>query len=106
MNDEESPSLLTKWIEELQLPNGLRVPPHVEYYDGKGDPNDFIYAFEEADQDTLSFVHGVKIKSLVKFISTELPESYDGLIDKVYSLLQGEETAFEGRPVVFMDNNT
>ncbi|GJS96911.1 hypothetical protein Tco_0803879 [Tanacetum coccineum] len=50
------------------------------------------------------FVQGVKIKSLIKFISTELPESYDGLMDKVYSWLQAEETASEGRPVTFMDN--
>nr|GEX21375.1 hypothetical protein [Tanacetum cinerariifolium] len=34
----------------------------------------------------------------------ELQESYDELIDKVYSWLQAEETAFEGRPVTFMDN--
>ncbi|GJW35316.1 hypothetical protein Tco_0058236 [Tanacetum coccineum] len=48
MNDKESPSPLTKWIEEFELPDGLRVPPHVGYYDGKGDPNDFIHAFEGA----------------------------------------------------------
>ncbi|GKC76331.1 hypothetical protein Tco_1127105 [Tanacetum coccineum] len=51
-------------------------------------------------------MHGVKIKSLVKFISIELSESYDRLMDKVYSWLQAEEMTFEGRPIVFMDNNT
>ncbi|GJR68987.1 hypothetical protein Tco_0015052 [Tanacetum coccineum] len=51
-----------------------------------------------------SRVHGVKIKSLIKFISTKLPKSYDGLMDKVYSWLQAEETVTEGRPVTFMDN--
>ncbi|GJV89977.1 hypothetical protein Tco_1533915 [Tanacetum coccineum] len=170
MNDEESPSPLTKWIEEFQLPDGLRVPPHVGYYDGKGDLDDFIHAFDGAtkmekwvmsvsylkrrfqthfnqqkrqtkthlaingikrkegvsvrafitwytdktaqisklneNQRIASFVHGMKIKSLVKFISTELPEIYDELMDKVYSWLQAEETASEGRHVVFMDNNT
>ncbi|GKE22814.1 hypothetical protein Tco_1434326 [Tanacetum coccineum] len=56
------------------------------------------------NQRIAGFVHGVKIKYLIKFISAELPKSYDGLIEKVYSWLQAEETAFEGRPVTFMDN--
>ncbi|GJT37898.1 hypothetical protein Tco_0937763 [Tanacetum coccineum] len=47
-NDEGSPSLLIRWIEEFQLPDGLRIPSHVGYYDGKGDPNDFIQAFKGA----------------------------------------------------------
>nr|GEY45538.1 reverse transcriptase domain-containing protein [Tanacetum cinerariifolium] len=57
----------------------------------------------DEDQRIASFIHGVKIKSLFKFISTELPEGYDGLMDKVYSWLQAEETTSEGRPVTFMD---
>ncbi|GKD92228.1 hypothetical protein Tco_1372065 [Tanacetum coccineum] len=56
------------------------------------------------NQRIAGFVHGVKIKSLIKFISTELPKSYDRLMDKVYSWLQAEETASEGHPVTFMDN--
>nr|GEV38607.1 reverse transcriptase domain-containing protein [Tanacetum cinerariifolium] len=48
MNDEESPSPLTKWIEEFQLLDGLKVPPYVGYYDGKGDLDEFIHAFEGA----------------------------------------------------------
>ncbi|GKA76105.1 hypothetical protein Tco_0782483, partial [Tanacetum coccineum] len=46
MNNKESPSPLTKWIEEFQLSDGLRVSARVRYYDRKGDPNDFIHAFE------------------------------------------------------------
>ncbi|GKC55723.1 hypothetical protein Tco_1083321 [Tanacetum coccineum] len=57
------------------------------------------------DQRIVGFIHGVKIKSLVKFISTKLPESYDGLMEKVYSWLQAE-TASEGRPITFMDSNS
>nr|GEU73095.1 reverse transcriptase domain-containing protein [Tanacetum cinerariifolium] len=44
-NDEGSPSLV-RWIKEFQLPHGLRTPSHVGYYDGKGDLDDFIHAFE------------------------------------------------------------
>nr|GEU36723.1 reverse transcriptase domain-containing protein [Tanacetum cinerariifolium] len=47
----------------------------------------------------------VKIKSLVKFVSTELPRSYDELMEKVYSWLQAKETASEGRSITFMDSN-
>ncbi|GJZ06103.1 reverse transcriptase domain-containing protein [Tanacetum coccineum] len=34
-------------IEEFQLLDGISVPSHVGYYDGKGDPDDFIHTFEE-----------------------------------------------------------
>nr|GFA66664.1 hypothetical protein [Tanacetum cinerariifolium] len=34
------------------------------------------------------------------------PESYDGLIDKVYSWLQAEEIASEGQPIIFIDSGT
>ncbi|GKB07675.1 hypothetical protein Tco_0835959 [Tanacetum coccineum] len=57
------------------------------------------------DQRIAYFVHRVKIKSLVKFISTELPESYDGLIEKTRSWLEAEETASKGKLVTLMDNN-
>ncbi|GKD80328.1 hypothetical protein Tco_1342949 [Tanacetum coccineum] len=48
LNYEESPSPLVKWIEDFHLPDGLRIPPHVGYYDGKGDLDEFIYASEGA----------------------------------------------------------
>ncbi|GKC74050.1 hypothetical protein Tco_1119933 [Tanacetum coccineum] len=57
------------------------------------------------DQRIAYFVHRVKIKLLVKFISTELPESYDGLIEKTCSWLEAEETTSEGKPITLMDNN-
>ncbi|GKB24368.1 hypothetical protein Tco_0863769 [Tanacetum coccineum] len=47
-NDEGSPSPLIRWIKEFQLLNGLRAPPHVGYYYGNGNPDDFIHAFEGA----------------------------------------------------------
>ncbi|GJZ96785.1 reverse transcriptase domain-containing protein [Tanacetum coccineum] len=57
------------------------------------------------DQRIAGFVHGVK-KSLVKFISTKLLKSYDGLMEKTHSWLQAEETASERRPITFMDSST
>ncbi|GJV78827.1 zinc finger, CCHC-type containing protein [Tanacetum coccineum] len=52
------------------------------------------------------FVYGVKIKSFVKFLSTKLLKNYDGLMKKLYSWLQVEETTSEGRPITFMDSST
>ncbi|GJV65248.1 hypothetical protein Tco_1476076 [Tanacetum coccineum] len=46
--DEESPSSLIRWIEELLFLDGLKVSPHVGYYDGKGDLDNFIHVFEGA----------------------------------------------------------
>ncbi|GJU92299.1 hypothetical protein Tco_1304722 [Tanacetum coccineum] len=37
--------------------------------------------------------------------ASELPESYDRIMEKVYYWLQAEETALEGRPITFMDSN-
>ncbi|GJV19793.1 reverse transcriptase domain-containing protein [Tanacetum coccineum] len=47
-NDADSFSLLTRWIEEFQFLDGLKVPPHVGYYDWKQDPDNFIHVFEGA----------------------------------------------------------
>ncbi|GJR69958.1 hypothetical protein Tco_0016023 [Tanacetum coccineum] len=165
-HNEESPSPLTRWIEEFQFPDGLKVPPHVGYYDGKGDPDLFIHVFEEAmrmekwamsvtchmfvyilkdaarvwwnslpkgvvvnyedlkkrfrthfkqhktNQDSPSSQRykkerGAKCLSFYNlFISTELPKSYDRLMERVYSWLQAKVTASEGRPITFMDSST
>ncbi|GKB71216.1 reverse transcriptase domain-containing protein [Tanacetum coccineum] len=56
------------------------------------------------DQRIACFVHGV-VKLLVKFISTWLPESYDGYMEKTYTWIQAEDTDSEGRPIVLMNNN-
>ncbi|GKC70930.1 reverse transcriptase domain-containing protein, partial [Tanacetum coccineum] len=195
-SNTDSPSPLTKWIEEFQFLDGLKAPLHVRYYDAKRDPNNFVHAFKGAmrmekwaipvtcqmfvyilkdtarvwwnglpkgvvkyyedlkrrfrthfkqqkkqtktylaidikrregesiqafitqytektaqitrlneDQRIAGFIHGVKITSQVKFMSTKLPESYDGLMEKVYSWLQVEETASKGKLITFMDRN-
>nr|GEU31217.1 hypothetical protein [Tanacetum cinerariifolium] len=47
-NDANSPSPLTRWIEEFQFPVELKVRPYVGYYDGKEDTYNFIHVFEGA----------------------------------------------------------
>ncbi|GJY78823.1 reverse transcriptase domain-containing protein [Tanacetum coccineum] len=37
-----------RWIEDYLLPDGLKMPSHIGSYDGKGDPNNFLYLFEGA----------------------------------------------------------
>nr|GEV65090.1 reverse transcriptase domain-containing protein [Tanacetum cinerariifolium] len=36
------------WIEDYPLPDGLLMPSHVGSYDGKGDPDNYLYLFEGA----------------------------------------------------------
>nr|GEY85495.1 hypothetical protein [Tanacetum cinerariifolium] len=37
-----------RWIEDYPLPDGLKMPSHISSYDGKGDPDNFLYLFEGA----------------------------------------------------------
>ncbi|GJZ83726.1 hypothetical protein Tco_0648899 [Tanacetum coccineum] len=107
-------------IEKYQFPDGLKVPPHIKHYAGKGDLDNFLHVFEGAmrmekwtmpikrlnrDQRIAGFVHGIKVTLLVKLISTDLLKSYDSLMEKTYTWLQEEEIASEGWPVVFMYSN-
>ncbi|GJY88643.1 reverse transcriptase domain-containing protein, partial [Tanacetum coccineum] len=36
------------WIEDYPLLDRLKMPSHVDSYDGKGDPDNYLYHFEEA----------------------------------------------------------
>ncbi|GKD89469.1 hypothetical protein Tco_1364976 [Tanacetum coccineum] len=36
------------WIEDYPLPDGLKMPSHVESYDKKGDPDNYLHLFEGA----------------------------------------------------------
>nr|GEU81641.1 hypothetical protein [Tanacetum cinerariifolium] len=60
--------------------------------------------FKQQKKQTKTHLVGVKIKSLVKFISKELSESYDGLMEKTYSWIQAEETTSNKKPITFMDS--
>ncbi|GJQ99971.1 reverse transcriptase domain-containing protein [Tanacetum coccineum] len=79
-----------RWIEDYPLLDGLKLPSYVGSYDGKGDPNNYLHLLEGAIHDTLQipelheeqrisgFVHGLNIRSLVEFLSTNLPITYKG----------------------------
>nr|GEU88062.1 hypothetical protein [Tanacetum cinerariifolium] len=45
-----------------------------------------------------SFVHGLKIRSLMEFLSTNLPTTYKGLIEKTYTWIKAKEVATNGAP--------
>ncbi|GJV63202.1 hypothetical protein Tco_1474030 [Tanacetum coccineum] len=48
LNDTYSTSPLIKWIEEYQFLDGLKVPPHVGYYDRKGNMDNVLHVLEGA----------------------------------------------------------
>nr|GEV36187.1 reverse transcriptase domain-containing protein [Tanacetum cinerariifolium] len=37
-----------RWIEDYLLPNGLKIPSHIDSYDEKGDPDNFLHLFKGA----------------------------------------------------------
>ncbi|GJX77665.1 hypothetical protein Tco_0324476 [Tanacetum coccineum] len=50
------------------------------------------------EQRISGFVHGLKRKSLVEFLSTDLPTTYKGLMEKNYNWIEAKEVATNGAP--------
>ncbi|GJV94061.1 hypothetical protein Tco_1578361 [Tanacetum coccineum] len=50
------------------------------------------------DQHISSFVHSLRTKSLVKQLSTDLPSTYKGLMEKTYAWIEAREVATNGAP--------
>nr|GEV78608.1 hypothetical protein [Tanacetum cinerariifolium] len=50
------------------------------------------------EQRISSFVHGLKIRILVEFLSTDLPTTYKGLTEKTYTWIEAKEVATNGAP--------
>ncbi|GJU44248.1 hypothetical protein Tco_1201514 [Tanacetum coccineum] len=110
------------WIEDYPLPDGLKMPSHVGSYDGKGNPDNYLHLFESSFRSIVNYedlkekfrshfsqqkkfmkthlaVYNIKQKdSLVKFLSTDLPTTYKGLIEKTYTWIEEKEVATNGAP--------
>ncbi|GJY13463.1 reverse transcriptase domain-containing protein [Tanacetum coccineum] len=52
-----SVTLFVRWIKDYHLPDGLKMPSHVGFYDGKRDPNNFLHLFEGAIHMQKSLMH-------------------------------------------------
>ncbi|GJR42938.1 hypothetical protein Tco_1311041 [Tanacetum coccineum] len=50
------------------------------------------------DQRISGFVHGLKTRSLVEFLSTDLPITYKGLMEKTYTWIEAKEVSTNGAP--------
>ncbi|GJS67841.1 hypothetical protein Tco_0682406 [Tanacetum coccineum] len=48
------------------------------------------------EQQILGFVHGLRIRSLVEHLSTDLPSTYKGLMEKTYAWVKVREVATNG----------
>ncbi|GJV20745.1 reverse transcriptase domain-containing protein [Tanacetum coccineum] len=96
-----------RWIEDYPLPDGLKMPSHIGSYDGKGALDNFLYLFEGAirmqkwlmpilglheEQRISGFVHGLRTRSLVEHLSTDLPSTYKGLMEKTYTWVEARES--------------
>ncbi|GJV49422.1 hypothetical protein Tco_1439634, partial [Tanacetum coccineum] len=51
-----------------------------------------------SEQHISTFVHGLKTRSLVKFLSSDLPTTYKGLMEKTYTWIEVKEVATNGAP--------
>nr|GEU90915.1 hypothetical protein [Tanacetum cinerariifolium] len=125
--DEDSTGCVTTfvcWIEDYPLPDKLKMPSHVGYYDGKGDPENYLHLFKvhdikqregEITRDFVTrytdntfqifglheehrifgFIHVLKTKSLVDFLSTDLPTTYKGSMEMTYTSIEAREALNE-----------
>ncbi|GJW55872.1 reverse transcriptase domain-containing protein [Tanacetum coccineum] len=50
------------------------------------------------DQRIYGFVHGLRTRKLVEFLSTYLPSTYKGLMEKTYTWIEAKEVATNGTP--------
>ncbi|GJV50747.1 reverse transcriptase domain-containing protein [Tanacetum coccineum] len=50
------------------------------------------------DQRIFGFVHGLRTRNLVEFLSTDLPTTYKGLIEKTYTWIEAREVATNRAP--------
>ncbi|GKD02190.1 hypothetical protein Tco_1177164 [Tanacetum coccineum] len=51
------------------------------------------------DQRISGFVHGLRNRSLVEFLSTDLPATYKGLMEKTYTWIEAKEVSTNGDPI-------
>ncbi|GJS44315.1 hypothetical protein Tco_0569358 [Tanacetum coccineum] len=73
----------------------IYAPPNMHVYLNPAGPfADFIGLHEE--QRISGFVHGLKIRSLVEHLSTDLPSTYKGLMEKTYTWVEAREVATNG----------
>ncbi|GJZ98451.1 reverse transcriptase domain-containing protein [Tanacetum coccineum] len=90
------------------------MPSHIGSYDGKGDPDsariwwnsqkvgsilDYEYRKHlglHEEQRISGFVHGLRTKSLVEHLSTDLPSTYKGLTENTYTWVEAREEATNG----------
>ncbi|GJW42083.1 hypothetical protein Tco_0070882 [Tanacetum coccineum] len=114
------------WIEDYPLPNGLKMPSYVGFYDGKGDPDNFLHLFEGAirmqkwlmlvachmhssdhtlaskrgsRRRTWQFTASNKEKERVLELSLlDLPSTYKGLMEKTYTWIEAKEVATNRAP--------
>nr|GEU85450.1 reverse transcriptase domain-containing protein [Tanacetum cinerariifolium] len=87
-------TLFVRWIEDYPLPDGLNMLSHVGSYYGKGDPDNYLYLFEGAIH--MQKYEMLKTRSLVEFLSTDLPTTYKGLMEKTYTWIEAKEVATNG----------
>nr|GEV12587.1 rve domain-containing protein/RVT_3 domain-containing protein [Tanacetum cinerariifolium] len=95
-----------RWIEDYPLPDGLKMPSHIGFYDRKGDPDNFLHLFEGAIRMRKwlmlvachMFTYTLKVFARIWWNSqkADLPATYKGLMEKMYTWVEAREVATNG----------
>nr|GEU37420.1 hypothetical protein [Tanacetum cinerariifolium] len=95
-------TLFVYCIEDYPIPDELKMPYHVGSYDRKRDPVNYLHLFKGLyeEQRISGFIYGLKTRSLVEFLSTDLLTTYKVLMEKTYTWIEAREVAktFEQHP--------
>ncbi|GJR68346.1 hypothetical protein Tco_0014411 [Tanacetum coccineum] len=95
----ESTTRRTTSFTDYPLLDRLKIPSYVRSYDGKWDPDNYLHLFKGAIQHHISsFVHELSTKSLVEFLSKDLPTTYKGLMEKTYTWIEAKEVSINRAP--------
>nr|GEU52813.1 hypothetical protein [Tanacetum cinerariifolium] len=104
-NSTGSVTPYVRWFKDYPLLNGLKMPSHIGSYDGKEDPDNFLYLFEGAIRMQKELmprisgsVPGLRTRSLIEHLSTDLPSTYKDLMEKTYIWIEAREVATNGAP--------
>nr|GFB34471.1 hypothetical protein [Tanacetum cinerariifolium] len=94
------------FIQHIKFMNTHLVVPNIKQKEDES-TMDFVTRYTDdtlqilglhEDQCILGFAYGLKTRSLDDFLSTDLPTTYKGLIEKTYTWIEAKEVATNGAP--------
>ncbi|GJX59069.1 hypothetical protein Tco_0290459 [Tanacetum coccineum] len=92
-----------RWIEEYPLLDGLKMPFHVASKRGS-QKRTWQFTSSNKEKARVSELSPL-VRNLVEHLSTDLPSTYKGLMEKTYTWIEAREVATNGAPNDRRDNS-